>query len=119
MVDDSSKGREAGELAGSVLDGPTVNPVFREALDALVAVASQGQRRDSEFFNPSNDWLIDRMRMFHKLTDEEQRQILEEYHQINKESETANAEGKAARRSGPDVVFRLDTGGLIVRPVAA
>ena len=112
MVDDSSKGREAGKLAGSVLDGPTVNPVFKKALDALVAVANQGQRRDSEFFNPSNDWLINRMRMFHKLTDEEQRQILEEYHQINKESETANAEGKAARRSGPDVVFRLDTGGL-------
>ena len=51
MVDDNNKDREDGEFSGSVLDGPAVNPAFRKALDELVAVARQGQRRGSEFFN--------------------------------------------------------------------
>lgn len=96
----------------SPLAGPPINPRFAAALSELVAVAQAGHRPESEFFNPPDEWLISRMRIFQDLPADEQARILEEYEQIKREAEQANAEGKAARRAGPEVVFRLDTGGL-------
>ena len=96
----------------SALEGPPVYLPFARVLDELVAVAKRGQRADSQFFNPDDDWLIGRMRIFQDLPEEEQKRILEEYEQVRREAERANAEGKAAARAGPDAVFRLDTGGL-------
>lgn len=95
-----------------VLEGPPVHRPFAEAIDELVAVAGQGQRPDSEFFNPGDDWLVGHMRIFPRLPKEEQERILKEYEQIRQEAERANAEAKAARRAGPDAVFPTDVGGL-------
>ncbi|HJN86977.1 MAG: hypothetical protein QGI50_09685 [Dehalococcoidia bacterium] len=96
----------------SPLSGPPVNPAFAEALEELVAVARRGHKPDSPFFNPSNDWLTDRMSIFQDLSREKQEQILEEARQIAQEAEKANAAGKAAGRAWPEVVVRLDSGGL-------
>lgn len=96
----------------SVLEGPPVDPAFERALDNLVAAAARGHRPDSEFFNPNEPWLVSRMRIFQDLQPEEKSRVLQEYARIREEAERANAEGKAAPRAGPAVVFRLDTGGL-------
>ena len=97
---------------GSALSGPPVDPAFVKALDDLVATARKGQRRDSQFFNPSNEWLIGHMRIFQDLPSQEQEQVLQECRQIAQECEQLNSEGKAGIRAWPDVVVRLDTGGL-------
>ncbi|MEE9199178.1 MAG: hypothetical protein V3U26_05215, partial [Dehalococcoidia bacterium] len=94
------------------LAGPPVDPAFAEALDRLVAVARQGQRPDSQFFNPPNEWLVSHMRIFQDLRQEEQEQILQEARRVGQEAEEANATGGAATRAWPDVVVRLDRGGL-------
>ena len=52
------------------------------------------------------------MRIFQDLAADERAQTLEELKQIASEAEQAASRGKAATRAGPDVVFRLNTGGL-------
>ena len=99
-------------IPGSALAGPPINPAFQKALDELVTIALQGHSPGSQFFNPPDEWLISHMRIFQGLPKEEQERILHESRQINQEAEEADAQGKAAARVWPDVVFRLDTGGL-------
>ena len=111
MADSASSGR-VGPRPDSVLAGPRVNPAFEEALDRLVAAAKQGHSPDSPFFNPSDEWLVSHMRIFQDLAADERAQTLEELKQIASEAEQAASRGKAATRAGPDVVFRLNTGGL-------
>ncbi|MCI0812310.1 MAG: phosphoenolpyruvate carboxykinase (ATP) [Chloroflexi bacterium] len=94
------------------LNAPDVVPEFRQALDDMVATARKGHRRDSEFFNPDGDWLKSRMRIFQDLPEIEQREVLKEVEDIGREAKAANSQGKAAMRAGPDVVFRLDNGGM-------
>ena len=97
---------------GSALAGPLVNPAFAKALDDLVTIAKQGHQPNSQHFNPPNEWLIGHMRIFQDLPQDKREQILEEMRSIGQEADNANAQGKAANRAGPDVAFRLDTGGL-------
>jgi hypothetical protein len=97
---------------GSVLSGPSIDPAFVKALDDLVATARKGQRRDSQFFNPSREWLTGHMRIFQDLPPQEQEQVLQEYREIRQEYEQLNSEGKAGIRAWPNVVVRLDSGGL-------
>ena len=96
----------------SPLAGPIVNPAFEKELDALVALARRGHRADSQFYNPSNDWLIARMPILQDAPKAEQERILQEAEQIDQEAEEANAAGRAAPRAWPGVVVRLDSGGL-------
>ncbi|MBI3078333.1 MAG: phosphoenolpyruvate carboxykinase (ATP) [Deltaproteobacteria bacterium] len=77
-----------------------------------MAVATQGHRPESEFNNPSDAWLVSKMRIFQDLPSEAQAQVLAEWRQIYREAEAANARGKAGRRAGPDIVYRLPNGGL-------
>ena len=97
---------------GSALVGPPIDPAFAKALDQLAATARKGHRRGSQFFNPSNEWLISHMRIFQDLPLSEREQILKEAEQVVGESERLNAKGKAGIRVWPDTVVRLDTGGL-------
>ncbi|MDA0987655.1 MAG: phosphoenolpyruvate carboxykinase (ATP) [Chloroflexi bacterium] len=97
---------------GSALAGPPIDPAFVRALDELTATASKGHKRDSQFFNPSNEWLIGHMRIFQDLPPQEQEQVLQEAEQITRESERLNGEGKAGVRVWPDIAVRLDSGGL-------
>lgn len=96
----------------SILDGPRVHEPFARALAEMVEVARAGQQASSDYFNPSDDWLIARMRIFQDLPQAEQAQLLEEYGSLRREADEANAQGKAAKRVGPPVAFRLNTGGL-------
>ncbi len=111
MGDDISNPQGRQEPS-SPLAGPPINPEFEKALDEMVAIAKHGHRPDSPFFNPPNEWLTSHMRVFQDLPEEAQLQLLRESRQINEEAKRANAQGKAAPRSGPDVAFRLDNGGL-------
>jgi hypothetical protein len=77
----------------------------------MVAVAKSGQRPESQF-NPSGDWLKVWMRSFQDLPEAEQQEILKEIKALKNEALEANSQGKAAMRAGPDVVFRLDNGGM-------
>ena len=103
------RNREAG---GSTLSGPAINPRFAKVLEELVATAKTGHRPDSQFFNPSEEWLVSHMRIFQDLPEEEREQILQEARQISHEAEEANAAGRAAPRVWPHVIVRLDNGGL-------
>ena len=94
------------------LAGPAIDPAFARELDELVALARQGQRPDSDFFNPPNEWLISRMPILQDLPQDERERVLEEARRLSQEAEQANAEGKAASRVWPGVVVRLDNGGL-------
>jgi hypothetical protein len=97
---------------GSSLAGPPVDPAFASALDELVATAKQGQRRDSQFFNPPNEWLIGHMRIYQDMPPQERERVLQESRQVAREGEQLNSEGKAAARAWSDAVVRLDSGGL-------
>ena len=104
--------QRANSKADSPLAGPPINPAFAKALDELVATARRGQRPDSQYFNPSDDWLIGHMRIFQDLAEPERGRVIKESNLISEEAERANSQGNAASRSGPDMVFRLDSGGL-------
>ena len=104
---ESTNGASASSLEGPPLHGP-----FVKALDEMIALAKQGQRTDSEYFNPDEEWLIARMPIFSKQPDAERKGILAEFDEVHKEGEAANAEKKAARRAGPETVVRTDAGGL-------
>ena len=94
------------------LPGPAVNPAFEQSLDHLVTLAKKGQRTDSPLFNPSQEWLLDHIKVFQDLTSEERENVLEEVSEVIKEAEAANAQGKAAAKVWPETVVRLDNGGL-------
>ena len=98
--------------SGSALAGPPVNPEFEKALDDLVAAAKVGHKSDSQYFNPSSEWLISHMRIFQELPEDQRAEILQEAGEILQEAEDLNADGKAATRAWPDVAVRLDSGGL-------
>ncbi len=109
---DSTKAPQVQQGSGSYLDGPSINPEFVKELDQLVALGKQGHRSNSEYFNPSNEWLLSNMRIFQELPEGQKKQILEEATQLALEAEKANAAGKAASRAWPDAVVRLNHGGL-------
>lgn len=111
-VPDSSTGPRAEVRPESVLAGPPINTAFSRALDDLVAVARQGHRPTSPFFNPSREWLARRMRIFQELPSAEQERLLQEHQRIADGARRENEAGRAAGRAGPDAVFRLDSGGL-------
>ena len=96
----------------SPLAGPAIVPAFESELSKLVALASRGQRPDSDFYNPPNDWFIGQMRVLQDLPSAEQEQLLSEAERVNQEAAEANAVGKAAARAWPAVVVRLDSGGF-------
>ncbi|MCH7606674.1 MAG: phosphoenolpyruvate carboxykinase (ATP) [Chloroflexi bacterium] len=96
----------------SLLDAPPINPDFVKALDDLVGLARQGQSSESQFFNPPNDWLIGHMRILQDLPEESQKEVLEEARLVDQQAAEANAAGRAALRAWPEVVVRLDNGGL-------
>jgi len=104
---ESTNGASAASLEGPPLHGP-----FVKALDEMIAVAKQGQRTDSEYFNPSEEWLIARMPIFSKQSDGERKRMLDEFAAVHKEGVEANAKRKAARRAGPETVLQTDAGGL-------
>lgn len=107
-----TEGDKTAVAPRSPLTPPPVYEPFVRALEELVAVASQGHRPDSPFFNPSDAWLLARMRIFQDLSPEERERLLREWEEIRREWEQAEREGRPARRAGPDVAVRLDTGGL-------
>jgi hypothetical protein len=96
----------------SPLAAPAVNPDFLKELDQLVGLASSGQKTDSQYFNPPNDWLFGHMSVLQDLPETERDKILAEASQLDKDAEEANAAGRAATRGWPEVVVRLDSGGL-------
>ena len=96
----------------SPLAAPAVNPDFLKELDQLVGLASSGQKTDSQYFNPPNDWLFGHISVLLDLSEAERAKILAEASQLDKEAEEANAAGRAATRAWPEVVVRLDSGGL-------
>ena len=96
----------------SPLAAPAVNPDFLRALDQLVGLASAGQKPDSRYFNPPNEWLFGHMSVLQDLPEAERAQVLTEARQLEKEAEEINAAGQAATRAWPGVAVRLDSGGL-------
>jgi len=96
---------------GSSLAGPINVPAFVKELDRLVALARKGHKPGATFNNPSQEWLISQMNVLQDLPEDEQKGLLDEASQIDKEAAEANAAGKAAGRAWPGVVVRLDTGG--------
>ncbi len=95
----------------SILAGPPVNPKFEQALDELIAVARQGHDPSSEYYNPSDEWITSRFRIFQKLPAAEQKRLLADAAEIAKQTEKLNAEGKAGVKVFPDAVIKLDSGG--------
>ena len=92
--------------------GPAIDPEFAQQLDRLATLARRGHRPGSPLNNPSDEWLVGRMRVLQDLPTEQQERLLAEAQEIAQEAEAANAEGKAAARAWPDVAVRLDTQGL-------
>ena len=111
MAADSSDAKK-DDKNRSTLEGPPINPTFKKALEELVTMAKQGHHPDCELFNPSDHWLVGHMRIFQNLRETEQAQVLQEFEQIIQDGQEANAQGQAAEKAGPDVAFRLDSGGL-------
>ena len=100
------------EMTRSILAGPPVDPTFARALDKLVALAMRGHGPDSPFFNPADEWLVSRMPTLQDMPRGERDRLLKEAGQVSEEAEQANAAGRAAVRAWPEVVVRLDNGGL-------
>ena len=96
----------------SPLAGPPINPEFEKALNELVALARQGHSPSSTYFNPPDQWLVDRMPIFQDMPEAQQQRILEEAQSIEQEAVELNAVGRAATKAWPEAVVRLDSGGL-------
>ena len=96
----------------SPLAGPPINPDFEKVLDDLVALAKRGHSPDCEYFNPPDQWLVDRMPIFQDMPEAEQQRILAEAGSIEQEASELNAVGRAATKAWAEAVVRLDTGGL-------
>ena len=94
------------------LAGPPINAAFAGALDDLVAAARQGHKPSSTLFNPPDEWIVGQMEIFGERSPEDRARIVEERDAIRADGEALNAQGKAAARSGPETVVRLDSGGL-------
>ncbi len=97
---------------GGVLAGPPVNPAFERALADLISVAKRGHDPASEYFNPSDEWLRARMRVFQDLPVAARSELAEEAASIERGSADAEAKGEAAARAWADAAIRLDSGGL-------
>ncbi|MCL0044022.1 hypothetical protein M1N24_00630 [Dehalococcoidia bacterium] len=100
------------EEPGTVLAGPSVDPAFSKTLDELVAIGRCGQQSNSPFFNAPDEWLVSNMRILQDLPQEERERFEQEASQVDRDAGIANSQGKAGTRAGPDVVVRLDNGGL-------
>ena len=109
---DNSRGLEEGQTLSSSLAGPAIVPAFAKELDELIALARQGHRKDSDFFNPPDEWLVRRMPILQDLAPPDKARVLEEAGTVYEEAERANAADRAAARVWPGVVVRLDSGGL-------
>ena len=94
------------------LEGPEKDLDFEKAIDRLVNVARRGHRPGSDYNNPSDEWLISKMRIFQNMESPEQMQILEQVGALEKEAEQLNAQGRAATKLWPDASIQLDNGGL-------
>ena len=105
-------GQQNQRQTTSILDGPAIDPAFAAALDELVAVARQGHKPASRYFNPPDQWLIDQMPVIQDMPPQDQERLLEEARVLSQEAAAANAEGRAATKVWPDAVVRLDNGGL-------
>ena len=97
---------------GTALAGPPSVPAFVRELDRLVSLARRGHDQNSAYFNPPNEWLVERMPILDTLSQEEKEQVLAEAEQLDRQVAEANAAGRAATRAWPGVVLRLDNGGL-------
>ena len=96
----------------SPLAAPAVNPDFLRELDKLVGLARSGQKPDSRYYNPPNEWLYSHMSVLQDLPESDRDRIMAEAQVVVREAEEANAAGRAATRAWPGVVVRLDSGGL-------
>ena len=96
----------------SPLAGPNIVPEFEAALTRLCAIARQGQRADSPLYNPSEEWIVDKMPVFQDLPDVRQAELLAQARDLEAEAVEANAAGRASSKVWPETVFRLDNGGL-------
>ena len=96
----------------SPLAGPNIVPEFEAALTRLCAIARQGQRADSPLYNPSEEWIVDKMPVFQDLPAPRQAELLAQARDLEAEAVEANAAGRASSKVWPETVFRLDNGGL-------
>ena len=96
----------------SPLAGPSIVPEFESALTRLCAIARQGQRADSPLYNPSEEWIVDKMPVFQDLPAPRQAELLTQARELEAEAVAANAAGRASSKVWPETVFRLDNGGL-------
>ena len=64
------------------------------------------------FFNPSDEWINERINVFQDLPQLAQEELLKEASVVTAESAKANSAGKAATRVWPETAVRLDNGGL-------
>ncbi len=96
----------------SPLAGPAIDRPFERELNQLVALAREGHKPNSSFLNPSTEWLIDRVPILQDVPASQRDEVLREAQEINREAEEHNAAGRAAPRAWPEIVIRLDSGGL-------
>ena len=59
----------------------------------MVATARQGHQKTSQYFNPSSQWLIDRMPVFQDMPKADQDRILAEAGALSEEAKVALARG--------------------------
>ena len=90
MNNDPSKQDEGLSVA---LPGPVINPAFAQHLDRLVALAKQGQSTGSPLFNPSEQWLIDNIRVFQDLPADERDGLMREWDRIFPQYQLARNKG--------------------------
>ena len=103
---------QPGKQGKSPLEGPLVNQKFSASLDDLVSIAKRGHDKESQFFNPSDDWITSQIRIFQELPDDQRESLLQEVRALEQDAQKLNSEGKAAPKVWPDAAVRLDSGGV-------
>lgn len=99
-------------MSSSEIAPPQVLPEFSAALNELLNLARRGHDSASPLFNPSDEWLLTQGKPFGNLSQLERDATLAEWETIATDSASANAEGKAAGRAGPEVIAKLNSGGV-------
>ena len=90
---------QQNQEARSPLAGPAINKSFEKELNQLVALARKGHQPGSQYLNPSDDWLIERMPILQDIPAEKREELLKEAEHINAQAAEDNEAGRAAQRA--------------------
>ena len=103
---------DPSETSDSPLPTPQINTSFLNNLAEMISEANRGHNSESDWNNPSDDWLQNQIDYLDELTAREKTKILEKSEQMEHLALSLSNQGKVAEKVWPKIGVRLKSGGL-------